>query len=293
MDNFLNQFSRRYNFWAKLSAAFFYSIAVAVALNFFWEPGRMYSSGITGFAQVIHSLSLRYFPSPLSTSILYFVLNIPIFVLGWFKIGHKFTFFTIVAVVLGAVMMHIVQPLNVHLDPLLAAIFGGVINGVGTGFALKNGISTGGLDIIGIVIRLKTGASYGKINILINLVIVVCAGFVFGWTRALYTALTIFINGQVIDGVYTRHQKMQAMIVTDHPKQIIAGIQNTMHRGITIIHDAEGAYAHSEKEILITIIDRSDLYDIHNIVYNCDRYAFMSVSEVAKVYGRFKEQTLV
>lgn len=292
MDN-LDKFNRRYNFLSKLSAALFYSVAVAIALNFFWTPGHMYSSGITGFAQLINSLSERFLPFTLSTSIMYFALNVPLFLVGWFKIGHKFTFFTIVAVVLGSVMMKVVTPLAVNWDPLLCAIFGGVVNGIGTGFALKNGISTGGLDIIGIVIRQKTGMNYGKFNILVNLVIIAAAGFVFGWTRALYSALTIFINGRVIDAVYTQHKKMQVMIITEHPHNIIKGIQEKMHRGITIIHDAEGAYGHTEKTVLITIIDRYDMYDIRKIVSEADKYAFMSVSEVEKVYGRFKEQEIV
>lgn len=292
MDN-LDKFNRRYNFFSKISAAFFYSVAVAIALNFFWTPGHMYSSGITGFAQLINSISERFMPFTISTSIMYFVLNVPLFILGWTKIGHKFTFFTIIAVVLGSVMMKVIQPLDVHWDPLLCAIFGGTINGIGTGFALKNGISTGGLDIVGIVFRMKTGTSYGKFNILVNLVIIAAAGFIFGWTRALYSALTIFINGRVIDAVYTQHKKMQVMIVTDHPQHIVDGIQNKMHRGITIIHDAEGAYGHTEKTVLITIIDRYDMYDIRQIVSKADPYAFMSVSEVEKVYGRFKEQEIV
>lgn len=292
MDN-LDRFNRRYNFFSKLSAAFIYSLAVAVALNFFWDPGHMYSSGITGFAQLINSVSKRYLPFTISTSFMYFALNVPLFILGWTKIGHKFTFFTIVAVALGAVMMRVIQPLTVHWDPLLCAIFGGVINGIGTGFALKNGISTGGLDIIGIVFRIKTGTSYGKFNILVNLVIIAAAGFVFGWTRALYSALTIFINGRVIDAIYTQHKKMQVMIVSEQPQHIIDGIQNKMHRGITILHDAEGAYSHTEKTVLITIIDRYDLYDIRQIVKKADPYAFMSVGEVERVYGRFKEQEIV
>lgn len=289
----IKSLASRNNFVTKISAAFFYSLAVAVALNFFWDPGRMYSSGVTGFAQLINSVSVRYLPFVISTSSMYFILNVPIFILGWRKIGHKFTFYTIIAVALGSIMMHVIQPLHVHWDPLVCAIFGGVINGVGTGFALKNGISTGGLDIIGIVFRMKTGTSYGKFNILVNLVIIAAAGFIFGWTRALYSALTIFINGRVIDAVYTQHHKLQVMIVSQYPQHIIDGIQNKMHRGITILHDAEGAYSHTEKTVLITIIDRYDLHDIRAIVRKADPYAFMSVGEVEKVYGRFKEQEIV
>lgn len=289
----LDTFNRRYNLLSKISASLFYSIAVAVALNFFWQPGHLYSSGITGFAQLINTLSERFLPVTFSTSVLYLALNLPLLLLAWFKIGHKFTFFTIITVILGSIMMRAIHPINMQVDPLVCAIFGGMINGMGTGFALKNGISTGGLDIIGIVIRRKTGASYGKVNILINLVIIVAAGFTFGWNRALYSALTIFINGRVIDGVYTQHQKLQVTIVTEQPQAIIDGIQEKMHRGITIFHDVEGAYSHIEKKVLITVIDRYDMYDILQIVKKSDPYAFMSVTEVERVYGSFKEQEIV
>ncbi|WEV40727.1 YitT family protein [Lactobacillus sp. ESL0681] len=289
----LDTFNRRYNLLSKISASFFYSLAVAVALNFFWTPGHMYSSGMTGFAQLLNTLSQRFFPFTLSTSILYFVLNVPLFLLAWFKIGHKFTLFTIITVVLGSIMMHVIQPINMHVDPLICALFGGIVNGVGTGFALKNGISTGGIDIIGIVIRQKTGTSYGKVSISINLLIILAAGFAFGWTRALYSALTIFVNGRMIDAVYTQHQKLQVIIVTEYPQAIIDGIQERMHRGITIFHDVEGAYSHIEKTALLTVIDRYDMYDIVAIIKKYDPYAFMSVSEIEKVYGRFKEQEIV
>ncbi|RMC46447.1 YitT family protein [Lactobacillus sp. ESL0230] len=289
----LDTFNRRYNLLSKISASFFYSIAVAIALNLFWGPGHMYSSGITGFAQLINTLSERYLPFTLTTSAMYFALNVPLLLVAWFKIGHKFTFFTIITVILGSIMMRVLQPVNMHVDPLVCAIFGGMINGLGTGFALKNGISTGGLDIVGIVVQKKTGTSYGKVSIFINLVIIAAAGVAFGWNRALYSALTIFINGRVIDAVYTQHQKLQVTIVTDQPQAIIDGIQEKMHRGITIFHDVEGAYSHIEKKVLITVINRYDMYDVLQIVQKSDPYAFMSVTEVERVYGTFKEQEIV
>lgn len=289
----LDTFNRRYSLLSKISASFFYSLAVAIALNFFWQPGHMYSSGIIGFAQLINTLSSRFLPFTLSTSVMYFALNLPLLLIAWLKIGHKFTLFTIITVILGSIMMRVIHPIDMHVDPLVCALFGGTINGMGTGFALKNGISTGGLDIIGIVIRKKTGASYGKVSIMINLIIIAAAGFAFGWNRALYSALTIFINGRVIDAIYTQHQKLQVTIVTDQPQAIIDGIQEKMHRGITIFHDVEGAYSHIEKKVLITVIDRYDMYDVLQIVKKSDPYAFMSVTEVEKVYGSFKEQEIV
>ncbi|EFO71257.1 hypothetical protein HMPREF9211_1365 [Lactobacillus iners LactinV 01V1-a] len=158
---------------------FFIALAVAVALNFFWHPGKIYASGVTGFSQVLESLSSRYLPFTLTTSSMYFVLNIPLFILGWLKIGKKFTLFTIIAVILASIMMKLIAPIKLSYDPIICAIFGGVVNGVGTGIALKSGISTGGIDVLGIILRRKTGKSFGQINIFFNLIIVICAGFCF------------------------------------------------------------------------------------------------------------------
>lgn len=296
MNNKLYDLSQKYDFLPKLSAALAYAVAVSLALNLFWQPGHIYSSGITGFAQIVNTLSERFLPFALSTSSMYVLLNIPPFILGWLKIGPKFTFYTIIAVVLGAVMMHWLAAAHLtlgHIDPLLCAIFGAAINGAGTGICLRSGVATGGLDIVGIIVREKTGTSFGKVNIAINLVIVIIAGFVFGWIRALYTALNIFINGQVIDIIYNRHEKLEVMIVTTQPKHIIEGIQQKMHRGITIIHDVEGAYGHEEKTVLVTIIDHADLHEINQTIFANDKNAFVSVSQVMHVYGRFKEQDIV
>lgn len=294
MNDFdLNRFSRNNSFLVRIGTAILYSVMVAVALNFFWHPGHIYSSGITGFAQIVNTVTSRYMPFTIPTEATYFALNVPLFILAWNKIGHEFTGYTVFAVAMSTIMMRYIQPTHINLDPILCAIFGAAVNGLGTGMALKSGISTGGLDILGIVVRKKTGMNYGKFNILVNLVIVLIAGFLFDWSRALYTALNIFINGRMIDSVYTQHHKLQVMIVTEHPEAIIEGIQEKMHRGITIFHDVEGAYGHTEKTVLITIIDTYDLYDIRTTVQKCDPFAFMSVTEVQKIYGRFREQEVV
>lgn len=272
----------------KLSMAFFYALAVSLALNSFWQPGKIYSSGVTGAAQLIATL-LEKTPIPIRTPIILFLLNVPMFGLGWFKIGHRFTFFTFLAVVFATIMMHVLPVAPVTVDPILCAIFGGLINGLGTGLALRSNISTGGLDIIGIVLRKKTGRTVGTINIFFNLIIILAAGFVYGWVHALYSALGIFINGRVIDLIYTNHQRLQVLIVTNRPKQVVNEVQRSLRRGITIVHDAEGAFKHEEKTVLLTIILRHELGDLRDAMQVADPYAFVSITESFKVWGHFYE----
>ena len=272
----------------KATTALFYGILVSIAMNFFWEPGHIYSYGITGLAQLIGTLT-KNGPVHLSTALMLFVLNIPLFVLGWRQIGHRFTLFTILAVFCSSVMIKAINPVPLTKDPIICAIFGATINGFGTGLALKNGISTGGLDILGLTIRKHTGKSIGTINLIFNFFIILAAGAVFGWPYAFYSALSIFINARVMDMVYTKQQKMQVMIVTTKPKSVIDCIQNRMRRGITIVHGAEGAYKHDEKTILFTVISRYEQPELRRAMIESDPAAFVSIADNVHIMGRFYE----
>jgi len=285
----VDDLARKHQNMAKISAAILYGICVSIALNFFWEEGGVYASGITGFAQFIHTVTGRFMPFTLSTSLMIFLLNVPLFIIAWFKIGHHFTIYTFIAVVFSSIMVQIMPLTQLTTNPIICAIFGAVINGFGTGTALKNDISTGGLDIIGIVLRKKTGRSVGTINIIFNVILVFAAGFIFGWEHALYSILSIFVNGKVIDMVYTRQQKMQVMIITDNPKVVIQMIQDEMRRGITIVHDVEGAYNREEKTMLFTVISRFEMHDLETVMKKADDHAFVSITEAVKIMGHFYE----
>lgn len=299
----IDRLIRRHQNSSRLTAALFYSICVAVALNMFWEPAGVFASGITGAAQLLATVVRKWFyfkvATPFgpiastdifSTGTLLFLLNVPLFVLAWKKIGHRFTMFTFLAVVFSTVMICLLGGLKpLTTDPIVCGIFGALINGMGTGFALRNNLSTGGLDIIGIVLRRKTGTTVGTVNIAFNILIIFLAGFVNDWPHALYSAMAIFINGKVIDSLFTRQQRMQVMIVTEHPKAVVNEIQNTLRRGITIVHDAEGAFRHEEKTILFTIISRAEMYELETAMRKADPYAFVSITESVKIMGHFYE----
>lgn len=288
--NELEKIARRYRNIAKLSFALIYALCVSVAVNVFWNPGKIYGSGITGLAQLISTISQHWLPFTIGVPVLYATLNLPLLILSWKKIGHEFTFYTIVAVILSTVLLHIIPPVEVKFDPIICAIFGGLFNGVGTGLALKNEMSTGGLDIISIVLRKKLGKSVGTINIAFNILVVLGAGCLFGWVQALYTILSIFVNGRVIDSLYTRNQKLQVIIVTSHPDKVITEIQNEMRRGITIVHDVEGAYQHSSKTMLFTVISQYELPLFRQALQNSDPYAFVSMTEAKLIMGRFYQE---
>ena len=271
----------------QLSASITYGLVSAIALNLFWQPGHVYASGITGFAQLIDNALKVMLHIDLPISVVIYSINIPLFVLAWLKLGRKFTLFTILSVSISALMIQLVPEVVMIKDPLICAILGGAINGVGVGFAMRNGVSSGGLDIISLYIRKKTGKNVGSIAILFNAIIILLAGFCFGWEHALYSLFSIFISGKVTDSIYTRQQKMQVTIITRHPQRVIDVIQANLRRGITIIHGAEGAYNHESQTVLMTVITRYELPLLSRAMEQSDPDAFVSIADNVQILGNF------
>ncbi|MFK4566649.1 YitT family protein [Enterococcus sp. UD-01] len=280
------------DYTTKLSVSIVYAILASVAMNFFYQPGNIYSSGITGLAQILTTLSTKLVGFKIPVSITLYLLNVPLFFVAWLKIGKKFTVFTFLTVTLTSIFMQIVPQTVLSNDPIICAIFGGAVMGSGIGFALKNGLSSGGLDIFSITIRKKTGRSVGSISMYFNGLIIFVAGYLFGWQYMFYSALSIFVSGKVTDAVYTKQKKMQVMIITKNPDAVIDGIQNKMRRGITIIHEAEGAYRHDKQTLLLTVVTRFELPALEAAMKEADPSAFVSISDNVKILGRFYEEEL-
>ena len=281
-----------HDYATRLSVAVVYAFLAAIAVNFFYQPGHIYSSGATGFAQILTTLSDRVVGFTVPVSITLFLINVPLFFLAWFKIGHKFTIFTFITVFLTSFFIHIIPQTTLTKDPIICAIFGGAIMGVRIGFALKNGLSSGGLDILSIVIRKRTGSSVGSISIIFNVMIMLMAGILFSWQYMFYSALAIFMSGKLTDALYTKQRKMQVMIVTKCPERVINSIQDHMRRGITIINEAEGAYKHDKQTVLFTVVTRFELPLLESIMRENDPDAFVSISENVRIMGRFYEESM-
>ncbi|MGX7196054.1 YitT family protein [Enterococcus olivae] len=276
----------------KFSFSVVYAILAAVAVNIFYQPGNIYSSGLTGIAQIISTLSESWFGFELPVSLTLLLLNVPLFFIGWFKIGHKFTIFTGITVVNTSVFMQLIPIEVLTTDPIICAIFGGAVMGAGIGYALRNGLSSGGLDFISIAIRKKTGKTIGSISIIFNFFILIVAGMLFGWQSAFYSALAIFVCGKVTDAFYTKQKKMQVTIITRYPDRVIHAIQDKLRRGITIINEAEGAFRHDKQTVLLTVVTRFELPMLRQAMREADQQAFVSIAENVQILGRFYEENL-
>ena len=176
----------------KISASLLYGMLSSIAVNFFFQPGHVYSSGATGLAQVISALTERSFGHATPISLTFYAINLPLLILAWYTIGHKFTVFTFISVSMSSFFIYLMPQVTLTTDPLINAIFGGLFMGLGVGVGLRSRISSGGTDIVSLTIRQKTGRNVGSISLIVNGVIMIFAGLLFGWQYALYSMVTIF-----------------------------------------------------------------------------------------------------
>ena len=272
----------------KFSASVLYGLLSAIAVNFFFQPGHVYSSGATGLAQILTALSSRFLGFSVPVSITFYAINLPLLILAWYRIGHKFTIFTFITVSMSSLFIQLLPEVTLTTDPIINALFGGVVLGTGIGLALRSNISSGGTDIVSLTIRKMTGNNVGHISFIVNGTIMLIAGLTFGWTYALYSMITIFVSSRVTDAVFTKQKKMQAMIITSHAEKVINKIHSQIHRGVTIVNEAEGTYNHEKKAVLITIITRAEYSDFKRMMQETDPTAFVSVADNVHIIGRFE-----
>ena len=274
----------------KISASVLYGLLSAIAVNCFFQPGHVYSSGVTGLAQILTALSQRLIGFTIPVSVTFYTINIPLLIMAWYKIGHKFTIFTFITVSMSSLFIQLMPEITLTPDPVINALFGGVVMGTGIGMVLRSNISSGGTDIVSLTIRKITGRNVGNISLMVNGTIMIIAGLTFGWEYALYSMITIFVSSRVTDAVFTKQRRMQAMIITSHPQCVIEKIHTELHRGVTIVNEAEGTYKHEKKSVLITIITRAEYADFKQIMQQSDPGAFVSVADNVHIIGRFVEE---
>jgi len=265
------------------------SFLLAISLNFFLINANVYASGFSGLAQLLSSILNDFFSIQLSTGIILFLLNVPVLILGWFKIGRGFTIYSIVSVVFATLFLEILPIISLSEDIMLNAVAGGVIAGVAVGISLKWGASTGGMDIVAMLLSRLQDKPIGVYFLILNGFIIFVAGILYEPENALYTLLALYVTTVVIDAIHTRHEKVTVLIVTDRTEALQQTIHKQMVRGITII-PAKGAYTQEEKSLLYLVITRYELYDLEKIIYEIDPNAFTNIIQTAGIFGFFRKE---
>lgn len=262
----------------------------AVALNFFFISADVYAGGFTGVAQLLSTVFSQFFDIDfISTGIWLLLLNIPVFLMGWFKVGKHFTLYSILSVGMSTFFLELIPVYSFSNDIMLNAVFGGVLGGFAVGITLKWGASTGGSDILAMILSRMKDRPIGMYLMVINGIIIFFAGLLNEPENALYTLLALYVTTRVIDGIHTRHEKVTAMIVTNKTDELSSAIHEQVVRGITIL-PARGAYTKEDKSMLVVVITRYELYDLERIIYETDPEAFTNIVQTAGVFGFFRRE---
>ena len=262
----------------------------------FLRPLGLYSGGFAGIAQIIHLILQDILKTPLPggidwTGVIYWILNIPLFLLSYVLINHAFFYKTIICVCIEAFFIAFIPSpaVPVFPDPLTSVLVGGAISGFGIGLTLTCGSSGGGLDIVGIYCAKRFPKfSVGQISILINILIYLFCAIRYNLTIAAYSALFAIIAGVAIDKVHYQNIKVSVTIISRHP-DIQGMILNSLHRGVTI-WNAAGGYTNQPTYVYMTVISKNEIEPLKQLVLTADRNAFIAIQSNIDVTGNFEKR---
>ncbi len=276
---------KNFAYWKKLCTNLFLmtagSIICAVGINGVLVPQKFLSGGVIGVALIIH-----YLVPSLDTGLIYFALNIPLMVLGWFTVSHKFMGYTIYGMIIYSAATWLIHPGVVSIENrILAAIFGGIISGIGSGITLKTQGSAGGTDILAIYLNRKFGWKIGMTTSSFSAMVLTAGAFCFSLEKALYALIYVFTSGRVLDAVLTGfNQRKSVMIVSQCPEVIASLIISKLHRGVTFL-EGSGGYTGDKKMVIFSIITMIELAKMKELVFAADPDAFVVVHDTMEVLG--------
>ncbi len=254
-----------------------------LGFNLFLEPNGLNAGGISGLAMV-----LTHFAGFGTVGTLTAIINLPLFALAGVKIGKHFFISSLVGMLFTSIAIDLFSMLpRPETEPLVGALYGGLLCGFGLGIVFSVGASTGGSDIIVRLLKQKwPNVPIGTINICFDLCVAILTGLVF-WdvSRTLYSGVAIFVSGRVIDAVVYRFDYSRvALIVSKQYDAVAEGIRNNLDRGVTLLH-GEGSYTGNSTKVVLTAVKRQQLAELKALVVSIDPDAFIIVQEAHQVLG--------
>ncbi len=267
----------------------------AVGLRLFLVPAQLASGGVSGISQLIN----HFTGWPIGLMV--FLGNIPLFALGWRYLGgRRFVMRTVFAVAVYSLLVDTILWLpffpqsGLTDDVVLNALYGAVLGGIGTGLVYRGQGTSGGSDILARILNHWRGIPMAQSYLITDTLVILAAGFVFGWTKALYALISLYVSGLVVDTAMEGAGTVRtALIITSEPVAVSQKIIAEMDRGVTILAGT-GAYTGQERPVLYCVLTRSEIQQLKSIVHEADPKAFMVVGAAYEALGEgfqpFKRQ---
>jgi uncharacterized membrane-anchored protein YitT (DUF2179 family) len=261
------------------------ALVQALSMRLFLIPGELVSGGISGLAQIIN----HFFPIPIGLMV--FIGNAPLFALGWRHLGgRRFAFRTALAIAMFSLLTDLLVyflPVNgiAQGDNVLNSLYGGVLLGIGLGLVYRGQGTSGGSDILGRILNQRFGISISIAYLITDAIVVLAGGAAFGWQKALYGLVVIYISGLAAEMVSEGSSVFRtAMIISAFPKEVSESIMECLARGVTIL-PGTGAYTGVERPVLYVVITRSEVNQLKELVREIDPKAFVVIGTAHEALG--------
>ena len=265
----------------------------SLGMNLFVVPASLYSGGVMGISQIIRTvltqtLGLNFGDFDIA-GILYYLLNIPIFILSWFKLNRMFVIKTVLAVTTMTVVMTLVPVVPLlGSDTITNCLVGGVIIGIGIGLVLRSGGTMGGFDLVSLmIIRKHKGFSVGRINLSVNVVVYSLCMLLLNIPTGIYSLVCSVVSTTTIDRVHIQNQDAEVTIITKQPPTALEQeVFSQLNRGVTQLRGV-GAYTEEDVNVLYITLSEYELPILRQIIRRFDPHAFVVVKDRVRVFGNY------
>ncbi len=267
------------------------SVIFAFVVKTFVQPANLFPAGFSGITVLFQRIMSTYFSVKVPYSAVYLPLNIIPIIIGLKFLGKRFTLYSIYCIVLSSLLTDIMHKFTITYDALLLALFGGILSGIGVVLCLMAGASGGGTDIISVFFSEKKGIDVWNYIFAANVVLLITAGVLFGFDKALYSIIYQYAGTKVIQLLYRRYQKHTLLIVTDKPDEIYQKIRELTDHDATLFK-GEGCYGGSEKPMLYSVVSSEEVTHVMRAIKEVDPGAFVNSIKTEKLGGYFKQEPL-
>lgn len=277
----------------------FSSTVYSLAVIWFLEPAGLIAIGLTAVGQILHRLFLLINVNiPIGVFTLAF--NIPLCIYGAKHVSKRFVIFTLLSVLvqsfltMGWSWLEFDFGINPDSERFFLCVIASLLCGSAIGVALRYGTSTGGVDIVAQCLALKKNISIGMFSTIVNLILSFVGGVIMAksWSITLYTFIFIIMSNFVIDKIHTAYNYLRIDIITNHSEEVAQALLDGINRGCTIAN-VKGAYTKEEKYDVFMIISSYELQKAAEIIRNTDPAAFMTVSPIKRIFGKFFKHIII
>lgn len=274
------------------------STIYSLAVIWFLEPANLVSIGLTGLGQILNR-AFGHLGVQIPIGVFTLILNIPLCIYGAVRVSPRFVIFSILSILVQSFWLMGWDWINVDFginpnDRFFLGVIAALICGCAIGLALRYGTSTGGVDIVAQALALKKNISIGMFSMVVNIILAVIAGGLIesSWDITLYTFIFIILTNLVIDKIHTAYNYLRIDVISYHAEEVAAALLDGIKRGCTIAN-VKGAYTKEEKYDVFMIISSYELQKAAEIVRMTDPGAFMTVSPIKRIFGKFFKHTII